>query len=943
MDGVPHPSAVVEFGRYRLDRPRREFFADGRRVELGGRAFDTLVALVDGRGTVLSKDELLRRIWPDRVVEENNLEIQVSTLRKVLGADRHLIRTVVGRGYQFTGDIRGPGHAVVGAPVPIPAISLPAPVSELIGREAEIRDVLSLVMAHRLVTLTGAGGIGKTRLGLEIARQLLPTFPDGVCLTDLAPVSDGALVPVTVAAALNLTLVAAAVSSEGIASAISTKRLLLVLDNCEHLVDPSARMVHALLRGSPGVSLLVTSREPLRVEGEYVYRVPPLAMPPEGTDGEEDVFGYDAVRLFVTRGRAAEPRFMPDARIAPSVAAIARRLDGIPLAIELAAACVPSFGVDGIAARLDDRFTLLTSGNRTALPRHQTLRATLDWSCELLSEHERVVLRRLAVFAGTFALEAASAVAASGDVAAGGVEHALAGLVTRSLVSANVSGAVPYYRLLETTRAYALERLRESGEFGALARRHAEYQCILCERTELEWGTTPPGDWLAVYGHQIDNVRLALDWAFSPSGDAGIGMTLAVAAVPLWLHLSLVTECRARVEQAIAHLGPQVPSDPRRDMRLFLALGHTFLHSRDIESPNMNVALTKALELAESVDDTEYRLGAMFGLYAYRLNTGDYRGALALAETFRTVAAKTADPSDALVGSRLIGVALHILGDQPAARRHVEPLVGADFATTRRSHIIRYQFDQRVMTHCYYARILWLQGFADQAMQTADGIVDYARTKDHPLSLLYALISGASISLYAGDLATADQRVRLAFDLAAKHRLVTWNAWAQCFERVLVIRRGDSRAGSRLLRAALEGLPVFHHHMNLFLAELAAGLGAAGQIAEGLLVIDKALASAERTEERWVFAELLRRKGDLLFLQGAPGTEDWFGQAVDWARRQGALSLELRSATSLARLHQRGGQTTQARKVLAPVYRRFTEGFGTADLMTAKALLDTLR
>jgi predicted ATPase len=503
---------------------------------------------------------------------------------------------------------------------------------------------------------------------------------------------------------------------------------------------------------------------------------------------------------------------------------------------------------------------------------------------------------------------------------------------------------VPYYRLLETTRAYALERLRESGEFGALARRHAEYQSTLCERTELEWGTRPPVDWLAVYGHQIDNVRLALDWAFSPSGDAGLGMTLAVAAVPLWLHLSLVPECRARVEQAIAHLGPQVPSDPRRDMQLFLALGHTFSNSRDIGSPDMNVALTKALELAENVDDTEYRLGAMFGLYAYRLNTGDYRGALALAETFRTVAAKTADPSDVLVGGRLIGVALHILGDQPAARRHVEPLVGADFTTTRRSHIIRYQFDQRVTTHCYYTRILWLQGFADQAMHVAESIVDYAQTKDHLLSLLYARISGAAIALYAGDLATADHHVRLAFDRAAKHRLETWNAWAQCFRGVLVIRRGDSRAGSQLLRAALEGLPepVFHHYMSPFLAELAAGLGGAGQIVEGLGAIDKALARAERTEERWFFSELLRRKGELLLLQGAPGAEHWFGQAVEWARRQGALSLELRSATSLARLHQLGGRTTQARKVLAPVYRRFTEGFGTADLMTARALLDSL-
>ena len=942
MDRVD-ASPVFEFGRFKLDPHRRELLADGRPIELGGRTFDTLLALVEAEGALVSKGDLMRRIWPDRVVEENNLEFQISTLRKVLGADRKLIRTVVGRGYQFTGDIRISGAAIAMVPVPSRTANLPTPVSELIGREAETRDVLKLVTAHRLVTLTGAGGIGKTRLALETARQLALAFSDGVFVVDFAPLSDGALVPDAIVAVLNLPLVAAAVSPDRIASALSTKQLLLVLDNCEHLVEPAARMAQALLRASPCVSILATSREPLRAEGEYVYRVPPLAVPPEATELLEDVFRHDAVRLFVTRARAAEPQFMADARAAPVVAAICRRLDGLPLAIELAAACVPSLGVDGIAVRLHDRFALLTSGDRTALPRHQTLRATLDWSYELLSPSERVVLRRLAVFAGAFVLDAARAVAADVSVSADDVEHALASLVTRSLVSADISPAVPHYRLLETTRAYALEKLAESGEFGALARRHAEHQCARCERMGLEWSTSPPVDWLAVYGHQIDNIRLALDWAFSPSGDAALGMRLTVASVPLWMHLSLVTECRARVEQAIAHIG-QVPSDPRRDMRLFLALGQTILNSRDIGSPDMNVALTKALELAENMGDTEYRLRAMFGLYAYRLNTGDYRGALALAEAFRSVAAKTGDPSHALVGDRLIGAAWHILGDQPVARRYLEPLLSADFVTARRAHIISYQFDTRVVTYCYYARILWLQGFVNQAMHIADGIVDYARTTDHVLSLLFALISGGGlISLFAGALATADHYVRLALDLAAKYRLETWNAWAQCLGAVLVIRRGDLHAGSRSLRAALEGLPepVFHHYMSLLLGELAEGLGGTGQIAEGLVTIHKALARAERTEDRWLFPELLRRKGELLVLQGASGGE-WFGQALDWARRQGALSLELRCAMSLARFREHSGLPTEARKVLAPVYRRFTEGFDTADLVSAKALLDAL-
>jgi len=948
MDRATDPSLVLEFGRFKVDRHRREFLADGRPVELGGRAFDTLLVLIDGRGTVLSKDELLRQIWPDRVVEENNLEIQISTLRKVLGADRSLIRTVARRGYQFTGELRVPGTAGAAAPPATQITNLPAPVSELIGREDEIREVMNLVTKHRLVTLIGPGGIGKTRLGLEAARELLPSFPDGVFLAELAPLSKPELVPVAVAIAFNLTMVADDVSPVRIAGAMGMKKLLLVLDNCEHLVEAAARIAEVLLRASAGVSVLATSREPLRADGEYVYRVPPLAMPPEGADAD-DVFRHDAVRLFVTRARAAEPRFLPDAQIASAVAAICRRLDGMPLAIELAAARVASFGVAGIASRLDDRFTLLTSGKRTALARHQTLRATLDWSYDLLSERERMVLRRLAVFAGSFRLEAATEVAAGLGLSAADIVGGLADLVARSLVCADV-GDPTHYRLLETMRAYALEKLTETGEFDRFARRHAEYHTRICERTELEWGTSPPADWLAVYGRQIDNVRLALDWAFSPSGDAAVGVALTVATVPLWMHLALMTECRVRVEQASAHLGREVPPDPRRDMQLFLALGITILYTRNVGSATMVAALTKALELAESLDDTEYRLRAMFALYVYRLVTGDYRAALALAESIRAVSATMADPTEALIGDRFVGTLLHVRGDQPGARRHVEPLLTADFTATRRRYIIRYQWDQRVVTHLYYARILWLQGFVDQAMRIAEEIVGYARTTGHVTSLLYALSQAACpISLYTGDLATADHYVRLILDLAVKHALEGSSVWGHAFEGVLLIKRGKSADGSELLRAALDGLPeaVFHLHTNLFRAELAEGLAASGQIAGGLSMMDGALARAERIEEGWCLAELLRKRGELLLLGGVQtavaDAEMCFARALETARRQDALSWELRSATSLARLYHRQGRTAQARKLLAPVYRRFTEGFETADLATAKALLDTLR
>jgi predicted ATPase/DNA-binding winged helix-turn-helix (wHTH) protein len=689
----PEDPVTIEFCRFTVVRYRRELLADGRPVELGGRAFDTLIALIDARGTVLSKDDLMSRVWPDRVVEENNLAAQISVLRKVLGADRHLIRTVAGRGYQFTGEIRVTAAPAAG-PAPSRTTNLLEAVSELIGREAELAAVTTLTIDHRLVSLVGAGGIGKTRLGLEVARHLVPRFPDGVFVAELGPLSSPELVRATVASALGLTHVAHPLSDEGVAGVVGTKTLLLVMDNCEHVIDAAARMAEALLRASPGVSLLATSREPLRVSGEHVYWVQPLGVPAEGNQDIEDVFKHGAVRLFVSRARAAEPRFVAAGPVAAATAAICRRLDGIPLAIELAATRIGAFGVAGVAARLDDRFRLLTGGRRT-LPRHQTMRATLDWSYELLSESERVVLRRLGVFVGAFTLDAASAVAADVDIPPSDVADSVANLVGKSLVSTDVGGAIVHYRLLETTRAYAREKLIEKAELDHFSRHHAEFYRKLFEHAEGELETRPTAEWLAAC------VRVALDWAFSPSGDVGVGVALAAATVPLWTYLSLLTECRARVGQAIAGLGREVPSDPRRDMRLYLALGHALRHAQ-ASAPEIDAALTKALELAEIMDDTRYKLGAIWGLYVHRLSTGAYRGALSLAEKFRTIAGERADRSDVPIGSRLIGQALHILGDQPGARRHLEPLVGAPFATARRpSHIILYQFDERVVLECY--------------------------------------------------------------------------------------------------------------------------------------------------------------------------------------------------------------------------------------------------
>ena len=926
-------------------------------MELGGRAFDVLMALIEASGAVVGKDALMHRVWPDRTVEENNLQAQISALRRVFGADRDLIRTIAGRGYQFTGEIRTvsaspDAQPVATAAVPISAsaqtpTNLPEPISELIGRDVELHEIPDISAAHRLVTLTGAGGIGKTRLGFEAARRLLPRFADGVWAIELAPLSDPELVPVAIATVLGLELASGMATPLSVATALRSKQLLLVLDNCEHVVDAAARMVESLLRASPAACVIATSREPLRAEGEWVYPVPPLAVPAEGSPDSEPL-RYGAVRLFVERMRAAAPSFSPDARGTAAIAGICRRLDGMPLAIEFAAARVATLGIEGLAAGLDDRFRLLAGGHRTAMPRHQTLRATLDWSYELLTEPERMVVRRLAIFAGGFTLPAASAVAADDKIATSEVVDSVVSLVTKSLVTADSDGVRVRYRLLETTRAYLLEKVVQAGEFDAAARRHAGRYLDLFEGAEAEAAIRPTDEWLADYVPRMDNLRAALDWAFSPVGDASIGVALTAAAVPLWMHLSLMEECRERAERALASIDPASSGAQRREMQLYAALGASRMYTKG-PVPETGAAWTHALELAESLGDAAYQLSALWGLSFYRSISGEHRTELALAHRFCGIAASRTDPADLRVGDRMVGTSLHYLGDQVGARHHIERMLARSTPSIDRVRLYRFQFDQSSAARCILAHALWLQGFPEQAVRTAQSSVDGARASDHALSMCNALAQAACpIALFVGDLPTAERFVAMLVEHSERHALAVWQIWARCLRGVLLIRREEAVTGLSLLRAALEELRRTGYVLRYtgLLGVFAEGLGGVGQVSEGLMAIGEALARSERTEGRWNMAELLRIKGELLLLENAAdaavAAEDHFRQALDWARRQGALSWELRCATSLARLRRDQARHEEAHELLASVYDRFTEGFATADLRAAKALIDEL-
>src|SRR3984893_8800452 len=780
---------ILKFGRFQVLPHRREFFAEGVPVALGSRAFDVLMVLIEAGGELVTKDEILSRVWPGMVVEEHSLQFHISALRKVLGKDRGFIKTISGRGYRFVAEITAaageqqavPDRGAALFPPPLldaeSPTNLPASSSDLIGREAELSEATALVTAHRLVTLVGAGGIGKTRLGREVARHLLPRFANGVWIAELGLLSDPDLVPVTVATALGLELAAGAVSVAG-----------------------------ALLRAPPAAHVVAGTREPLRAEDEYLYRVPPLAVPAEGTEDIEDLLKYGARRRVGARSAAGEGHFAPDQRIAAATAAICRHLDGIALAIELAAARAAALGVKGVAAHLDDRFHLLTNGRRTALPRHQTLRATLDWSYALLPERERVVFRRISIFANGFGLKSAAAVAASAEIAASDVIDCVANLVAKSLVTVEVHGATMRYRLLETTRAYGREKLAESGELGQAARAHADRYRNLFERAQTEWETRPTVEWLADHGRRIDGLRAALDWSFSPHGDTSIGLALTVASVPLWFQLSLTEECRGYVERALSCVGPGSESDADRELQLYSALGASLMYTKG-PVPETAAAWTTALEMAQTLGDTEYRLRALWGLFAYRISSGEYLAARALAQTFCSLTSNSADPADRLIGDGMTGIVLHHLGDQTSARRHIDGQASHYVARDRRSHTVRFLLDQRVAGQVFLARILWLQGFPDQAMRISQGILEDARAIDHTVSLCYALSAAAcSVPLLVGDLAAAERSVAVLLEHSAKHVLALWHAWARCLEGALFIKRGDVEPGLRLLRTALDEL-----------------------------------------------------------------------------------------------------------------------------------------
>jgi predicted ATPase len=707
--------------------------------------------------------------------------------------------------------------------------------------------------------------------------------------------------------------------------------MLIVFDNCEHVIESAAVLAEGILKGAPGVHLIATSREPLRAEGEWLFRLPSLIVPPRSAGmSAVDALAFPAVQLFVERATAALDTFELNDANAATVCQICRRLDGIPLAIELAAALINLFGVEEFATRLADCFSILTAGRRTAFPRHQTLRATFDWSHGLLSEAERIAFRRLAVMAGRFTMDAAIAVAADATIAPSRVLETMAGLVGKSLVATDVGGKTIQYRLFETTRAYAAEKLAESGDAEPVARRYAAYFRDLMRRGEAEWKVQPGAGWLGTYGSNLDDVRAAIDWAFAPGGDPSIGFDLTAASAQLWFQLSLMSEYRERVERALQHLPAITELEAGVEMRLQAALGHALWYSAEkwsaTDAAAMERAFARALALAEQVGDTLVQLQALWGLWAVRRGRGEYRTALAVATRYEVIAREVGDPRFIILGDRILALTHHYLGKQTLARRLVER-VSSQTGRSNPSSNTDLQVDSRIAMPTLLARIQWIQGFPDQALASAREAIDAAEEADHWFSVCYALyIAACPLSLWLADLEMTRNYLGVLADRGAGNPGV--DTFRRCYMLILRLRQGSE--DESLIASFLEP------RMDLSNTSEIAALQSAP-------AIPVPMPEAEPADALWSLPEVLRVDAELVLWHGAPNAaevaEAKLLRSLELARQQSALSWELRSATSLARLWRRIGRLAEAHDLLAATSDRFTEGFDTNDVVKARQLL----
>ena len=925
---------IWSFGQFRVCPKDRWVERYGVRLRVGDRALDLLIALLERAGEVVSKRALLERAWPGSMVDEVSLRVQITAIRRLLGDGKdgnRFIANIAGNGYTFTGVVskstissnrKSQSDRRSGTMLPI----LP---SRVIGRENELSKIAGLLLEHRLVTVVGPGGIGKTTLAVSAANALVSDFEDSVRFFSFSALSDPELLIGTIASSFGVRA-ASDDPARDLVRFLRTKRMLLLLDCCEHLVDRMAIFAARLISEAPNIFMLITSREPLRVDGERVLRLFPLDIPPtEAAISAAKALSFPVVQLFVERASAISDRFELTDATAHAVVDICRRLDGIPLAIELAAARIGVFGVVAILERLKDVLTLLSEGRRSALPRHQTLRATLDWSYRLLSPREQTAMRRLSVFRGHFTLDSATGLVALGGMTESDARHAVGNLVSKSLLSADHGREPMLYRFLDTTRAYASEQLAASGELARMRRRYSNYCARFFENVESDWEAEPGEKWVLKYSVMLDDVRAVQDWAFAGDGDPLIGIKITADSAPLMFALLLMEEYADRAEHALKFVDRLGLEGSESEMKLRLALGVAVFNSRGTV-PTMASAPARALAIAEQIGATSFQLRALWQLARERSLHADYRRALEFCEQFDAVAKVAADSRMLVVRDRMMALGLFFVGRLNEARGFAERAVSHPGAFVRTLHMSFNEYDHRVASRSHLARILWPLGLTRRATAVAKEGVQEALKLGYAPAICYILSYAAvPIAFWSRDLVSARSYIGMLKEHSADLPHGYWHLWSEIFERVADLEdEPESGPPSRHVDAIMARV------RNPLFADILATLRAdfVGEI------VSQRLAAGE---SGWSTPEVLRGLGCRAMRQGdRENARALFLRSMTAARIQGAFSWELRAGISLAELCLEEGRDNEVR-ALARLCERFGDNSG-GDVHKAKQLLASL-
>jgi predicted ATPase/DNA-binding winged helix-turn-helix (wHTH) protein len=928
---------VLSFGPFELSIGKRLLTNGAKVVPLGARAMDLLIVLVEQANTLVGKRTLIERVWPKIGAEQVSLRVHIAALRKALDQSdpgRRYIANVPGRGYSFVVPVTSLSSPASGDIKLSSRVRLPARLMRMLGRKDALAAIQIKLAEQKFVTIVGPGGIGKTTAAIAVAHEMSAVFNSQVCFVDLGALGDASLVAPAVAAALGVP-----VQTNNVVPALIDRLrkepTLVILDCCEHLIEGASTVAEELIRHVPTLHLLATSREAMRVEGEHVYELCALACPPEDSSlSAHDALQYPAVQLLVDRVRAVRGDFELVDADASIAARICRRLDGIPLAIELAAGRIDIFGLGKTASLLDDRLNLSWAGRRTALPRHQTLSAALEWSYDLLGEAEKRVLSRLSVFAGGFTFEAAVAVAADETIDETSVSDCVWELRSKSMIAAQGQGA--RLRLLDTTLAFASRRLSDSDEEGRWRRRHALYFDDLFKQGAAM--DTP--ERLGVLGVEVDNLRAALNWAFSGEGEAKIGVELAAASASTWMAMGLLTECRNWMTKAISRLD-DTSAGSRQEMIIQSALASCMMFTGGMTEESY-ASWAKTRLLAESLNDTECRLDSLLVLWAHKIRLPSYAEATELADRCGDVAEASGNRGAIATANYMRGVTYHHIGRILQAEACFESSLHRDDEASRQSLLKRFGYDRKVDALAVLANLVWLRGRPDQAQRLNMMSIAEARQLDHAVPLCVAL-AWASFNTYLSspdDLETEALANELV-DHAAKYAVESYHGFGLSMQALCRVRRGEGDAASATLYLGLEKLSAARYGVfNWILqAEFARSTAVAGQARQGLAVFERAKIDLDQIQ--WCAPELLRIRGELALAndEGLAVGRQYLLGALELSDKQASLSWALRAATSLAIAEKSAGRKEAAWRTLQATCAKFREGPDTVDLRLAKQVL----